>query len=79
MENDNCDFAGGQILLNLDALTGGRENVEAGCFGGREKVAVFESGESGEAGGLAIVAGQGAPETFIDAFLNRNAQLGTHE
>ena len=66
-------------MLVFDSLIHGRENVEPGCFRGIKKVAILQSGESGIAGCLAIVAGQGVPESLINTLVDQNAHLGTCE
>jgi hypothetical protein len=66
-------------LLIFETLIDGEENVESSCFSGGKKVAVLSSGESGVAGGLAIVSGKGVAETLIDALVDQNAHLGASE
>lgn len=41
MENDNCDFAGGQVLLVFEPLIHGEENAEFALFRGGKKSPFF--------------------------------------
>jgi len=66
-------------LLEDYPLIDCEQNVELGCFGGREKVAVFQSRQSGLTCRLAVVAGQMIPQALIQAFVNENAHSGPCE
>lgn len=78
-KNENGDGSASKILLVFDALIHGNENIEVGNFSGGKKIAILKSGEPSVTSSLAIVAGKGVAETLVDAFVDKNAHLGTRE
>jgi hypothetical protein len=60
-------------LLVFDTLIYGEKNIKLRCLRGRKKLAIFQSGQSGVTGCLAIVTRQGVPESLIDTLVDQNA------
>ena len=56
------------MLQNV--LIDGDENVETSGFGGVQEAPILQSRQIGEAGGLAVVAGEQEPQTLIDALVD---------
>lgn len=76
---DDSNASTPQILLTLDALVHREEDVKSACFGRCQQVTVFQSGQSSIAGCLAIMTGEGVPESLIDAFIDQDSHLRTCE
>lgn len=66
-------------MLVFDPLIHGQEDIESCRFRCCEKIAIFQSGESGVTGCLAIVTGQIVSESLVDTFIDQNAHLGASE
>src|SRR5215831_6967993 len=78
-KDDDSNVSTTQILLVLDALVHSEEDFKSGSFCRRKQVTVFQSSHSSIAGGLAIVTGEGVPESLIDAFIDQDSHLWTCE
>ena len=60
----------GNILIDGD------QNIEASRFGGLQQSSILKSRQTGEANGLAVMAGKAKPQTLVDAFVNQQPHLG---
>ena len=66
------------MLANVAEVMGGtfygEKNIKLRGFRGRKKLAIPRSSQSGVTGCLAIMTGQGVPESLIDTLVDQNAR-----
>jgi hypothetical protein len=78
-EDYGCDSSTTQALLIFDTLIHGEENIKPGHFRSDKEVAVLQSGESCVTGRLTIMIRQPGTESLINAFVDQDPHLETHE
>jgi hypothetical protein len=78
-QNHDRNFSASQILLVLDTLIHGEENIESGWFRRRQKFAIPHPSQSGITSSLAVVGWERIPKPLIETFVEQNAHLGARK